>query len=1021
MKKQFYNLFFGASFCVFALATTQSHGQLIVDNTATATQMVATLLGPGVTASNITSTCATNQWGIFSNGSTTSLGINGGIVLTSGTAVGLGNPASNFSNSATGQPGDADLTTYGVTPVGTTWNACILEFDAIPICDTIRFRYRFASEEYPEWVNTSFADAFAFFISGPGLPVGTNIAKIPVVNQPVNINTVNAGNFGCPGPATGCTNCVYYVNTCTGTNIVYDGMTTLLTAEAIVTACSTYHIKLSIADRADQIFDSGVFLEQGTLACSGFSFEAVGGADTLIESCQNADIQVCHFLSTAVPHTVHFTIGGTATMGVDYANIPDSITIPAGTNCTSLQFNVFTDAFSEGSESIYLVYQPNACSPNDTLGVWIVDPDSVQPSPDVVTCSNTPVQIGIAPVPGFFYAWSPSGGLDNDSIAQPTLTMANSTGVNVVYQYILTATAGTCIDKDTILATIFPGPLANAGANVTFCTGFAGTIGVPATAGDVYSWSPATGLSSTTVANPQVTTTNPGGTPITVTYVLNVTNASLGCPQSDTVTVTVSPITPTNINNYNPMCQDAGNLFLFGSTPFGGSYSGPGVTGSTFNPNAGGPGSYYIYYTFTNTFGCVNIDSSLMTVYPLPTVDPGATLNVCIGGDVPMSATGSSNIMSWSWSPTSFLNDPTIPNPTAVNPNPPGIYVYTISVVDSNTCTFDTTKTIIVNALPPVSAGSDISVCIGNSVNINGSGASVYVWTPTTDLSDPNVPNPVSSTLSTITYTLTGTDINNCVNSDAMTVNVNPLPVMGFASIGPFCFDAPLHTMNEGTPANGVYSGPGVTTSPEFSPAMADVGTHTLKYVYVNPVTGCTDSINQTVVVNPLPEPVFITNPTMTTLSNAVISFDDLTASAVNWNWVFGDGDSIAGIGSPSHTYNDTGNFTITLTVFNEFGCLAQTQDSIHIEADLQFFIPTAFSPNGDGNNDSFHGGSGVGFHYFFLSIYDRWGNRVFESTDYAKGWDGTGAPAGSYIYKVNLKDFNNKDYEYVGHISLLR
>ena len=267
MQKNYHNFLALALAGMGLFYFSPAKSQLVVNSAVTATQMATALVGNGgVNIANITSNCATGAWGMFSNGATTTLGINSGIILTNGSSTSpwpLGNPASSFNTTNNGFPGDSWLNTYGVTTVP-TYNACILEFDATPICDTIRFRYVFASEEYPEWVNTSFADAFAFFISGPGYPVGTNIAKVPIVNQTININTVNAGNFGCPGPPTGCSNCAYYINNCTCPNIVYDGRTVVMTAQAIVTPCATYHIKLSIADGSDQIYDSGVFLETGT-------------------------------------------------------------------------------------------------------------------------------------------------------------------------------------------------------------------------------------------------------------------------------------------------------------------------------------------------------------------------------------------------------------------------------------------------------------------------------------------------------------------------------------------------------------------------------------------------------------------------------------------------------------------------------------------------------------------------------------------------------------------------------------
>jgi hypothetical protein len=141
-------------------------GQLIIDNTMTPEQLVQNvLIGSGVTVSNIVFTGnQSNAIGSFSNGNTTNLGIDEGIILSTGIAAEASNPASYNASTNNFVAGDPDLNALpGV--IGTN-DAAILEFDFIPQSDTLTFRYVFGSEEYPEFVN-SYNDVFAFFITGP--------------------------------------------------------------------------------------------------------------------------------------------------------------------------------------------------------------------------------------------------------------------------------------------------------------------------------------------------------------------------------------------------------------------------------------------------------------------------------------------------------------------------------------------------------------------------------------------------------------------------------------------------------------------------------------------------------------------------------------------------------------------------------------------------------------------------------------------------------------------------------------
>ena len=226
------------------------------------------MVGAGVTVSNATLVCA-NQGAGFFTATPQSLGIANGVVLTTGLATDIANPNNDAGVSHEGwTPGDAQL---GGLAGNVTNDACILEFDVVPQGDTLKFDYIFGSEEYNEFVGSQFNDVFAFFISGPGIPGQQNIARIPGTNMAVTINNVNCGSYG-----------QYYVcndyhdpldggcgGQCPNGQQFYapefDGLTTVLTAKAIVQPCQTYHMKLAVADVGDRAWDSGVFLKQGSL------------------------------------------------------------------------------------------------------------------------------------------------------------------------------------------------------------------------------------------------------------------------------------------------------------------------------------------------------------------------------------------------------------------------------------------------------------------------------------------------------------------------------------------------------------------------------------------------------------------------------------------------------------------------------------------------------------------------------------------------------------------------------------
>lgn len=262
----------------------KGNAQVTTNTSYTPTSLVNTvLLGGGVAAFNVTYTGYPNAIARFDATAGTNLGFTSGVYLTSGSVLavdplgwggpdGPAGPSSSLQSLSQYYPGDADLnallSALNCAPMTTT-DAAVLEFDFIPVTDTIQFQYRFGSEEYNDYVGdlctgTSFEfnDVFAFYLQGVTTPFPkTNIALIPGTSTPVSIYTVNNGNsFGASmGP---CMNCAYYVDNYTGPiNVVYDGLTTILTAVALVVPGQTYHIKLAVADAVDNAYDSGVFLK----------------------------------------------------------------------------------------------------------------------------------------------------------------------------------------------------------------------------------------------------------------------------------------------------------------------------------------------------------------------------------------------------------------------------------------------------------------------------------------------------------------------------------------------------------------------------------------------------------------------------------------------------------------------------------------------------------------------------------------------------------------------------------------
>ncbi|MGH8628111.1 MAG: choice-of-anchor L domain-containing protein [Gammaproteobacteria bacterium] len=229
-------------------------------NTTTPDQLASLFAGPGVAISNVRHTGALISAGTFAGGAdaaggTAAIGISGGVILSSGNIVNVVGPnVAGSTSTSLGVPGDPDL---DVLAGGPTNDATVLEFDFVPSGGQVFFQYLFASEEYNEFVGSQFNDVFGFFING------VNCATVGVV--PVSVNTINNGNpFGSGGP-----NSILYQNNDVASgapiNTEMDGLTVVLSCQAVVTPNVVNHAKLAIADTSDESFDSNVLLRAGSV------------------------------------------------------------------------------------------------------------------------------------------------------------------------------------------------------------------------------------------------------------------------------------------------------------------------------------------------------------------------------------------------------------------------------------------------------------------------------------------------------------------------------------------------------------------------------------------------------------------------------------------------------------------------------------------------------------------------------------------------------------------------------------
>ena len=558
-----------------------SRAQLITNNSLNPQGLVQNiLLGNGVTVSNVTYNGSPVAIAQFTAANTT-LGINSGIVMTTGTTLPNGD-GPHGPNDASGAGVDNNMGGFNLLSQaiqGTqTYNAAILEFDFIPYADTIRFKYVFGSDEYPEFAppnNTTYNDVFGFFISGPGITGFQNIAKLPN-GAVVSINNVNT-----------ITNAFYFVNNGDGNTapynqspqyIQYDGFTKVLEAVSQVQCGQTYHLILAIADVGDGQWDSGIFLEANSLSTitpveieHTLSQQVFANPDWMAEGCVTTNVTLTRQANLNQNLTIPIQLSGTATNGIDYSGIPASINFPPGQNTASFTIQSLTDALVEGLETLTLTFPITDPCGNTTplvLDLWIQDnqPMQVTLTSSPITCPGDPVTInsqisgGVQP---YTYQWS-TGQNTGSMTFTPTTT-----------QSVWLAVSDACTGipaYDTILVTVpvlSPLTILTSPDITEICPYIPATLGVQASGGSgqyTYSWTINNVLSGTTDS----LLVNPGSSSI---YLITVTD-NCGNTIQDSISYTIlSPPLVLQMNGPFQICPgDSVDLLVSATGGYGNYY-----------------------------------------------------------------------------------------------------------------------------------------------------------------------------------------------------------------------------------------------------------------------------------------------------------------------------------------------------------------------------------------------------------------------------------------------------------------
>lgn len=568
------------------------------------------------------------------------------------------------------------------------------------------------------------------------------------------------------------------------------------------------------------------------------------------------------------------------------------------------------------------------------------------------------------------------------------------------YLDTLTSVHG-CDSIVTLNLTIGNTPAANAGQNIFVCSGETGNLGLGAQVGLNYSWSPATGLSASNVANPTVVLSNVNtGWPIVQTYTLTVTDntSALGCTTSDQVDVTVLP--SYQIQVADTLCN--GGPFVLN----GQSYTQTGI---------------YIDSSLTTT-GC----DSLITINISISQDPVFALNdtlICFGDQATVVPQSTFNNVNYAW----LAQNTNIPIVSpSLNISPQQTVSYLVTAVDSFLCSHAENVTITVSPLPVMTlAANQTTLCVYDTLQLAATGASTLQWSGPLAISNGNPSQTLILPLSG-TYQVIGTSPEGCQDSVALSITVNPAPQLQITPDQGICPGFAAQFTVSGA-LNYVWNDAQLSGS---SNTVTPAATTTYMVVGANQYN-CLDSAQTTVTVYPQPTADFSANPQILTSDNPTVNFTSNAQYAAISTWDFGDGTTAENSQNEfdyTYPFVEDQNYTVTLNVLSAEGCAAESQVQIQIKGGIIYYVPNTFTPDGDALNNLFTPVFTSGFdpQNFHMTIFNRWGEPVFESYDSNAGWDGKidiyAAPEGTYTYVIDFKTLNTDEMIRVsGHVLLMR
>ncbi len=718
---------------------------------------------------------------------------------------------------------------------------------------------------------------------------------------------------------------------------------------------------------------------------------------------------------TVVVDTFHITLlpadSTFARKDTSVCFLEDSATVYGPTGFSSYHWTggstsrIFT-VHDSGTYVLTCIDSPTCQVFTDTFRFNILYRDTTFYSTDTAVCASVGTITLTAPAGYATYSWSTGSSASSITVSNSApVSVGSSVGVHVF------GITGCTITKDTFNVRFKPVPVVSLGNDTAFCLGQSMTLSSPQPAGFSYSWS--TGSSAPSIVA--------GGSVAGATiYSLVVTDTD-ACTTTSTITVTVSPLPVVDLGPDTAICTGSYPLLQSLYTyPAGATYlwSTGGTTPSIIAPAVG---TYWLQVTVV---GCPGADTiqvkNLFDSLHFTQTDTA----LCKGQQLQVNASGTPG-MTYQWTPTAGISSSTTAS-TMILADTSATYTLTASI---STCP-DIVRSFHLDIQPypqvALEAGNRF-VCFYDTLHLEPTVTPgwythySYSWSPGINLDDSTVPNAVFTAGDSEQIVLTVTTPHGCKGEDSVWIYVHP---SGFDNLNTTIRVCP-HDSAQLLPVSkypgttyrwhpGLYLSDSTSAAPWVYPITSQdyVG---IAYSQYN----CRDTVHAYVIVSPNAE--ILIPDSATIYPGESYQIPDQT-NCTSFMWFPPSGLSSASVSSPVAMPELSTKYIVTAS--NEYGCKITDSILITVSTETLLDAPNAFTP-GNGPNNTFKLVKRGIAKLNYFRIYNRWGNKVYESADIDAGWDGTykgtAQPYDVYVYEVEAVTSTGRTFTKAGNITLIR